>query len=55
VVLVSHNLEHVTQVADRAVVLRRGRLVGEARPTAENHEQIVSLIVGSKAEVGAVG
>jgi D-xylose transport system ATP-binding protein len=57
--VVSHNLEHVTQVADRAVVLRRGRLVGEARPTAENHEQLVSLIVGSKADVardrGAVG
>jgi D-xylose transport system ATP-binding protein len=51
VILVSHNLEHVTRVADRAVVLRRGRMVGEAEPTSENHERLVSLIVGSKSDV----
>jgi D-xylose transport system ATP-binding protein len=48
VVLISHNLEHVMEVADRAVVLRRGRNVGEERPTPENHERIVSLIVGAQ-------
>ncbi|OLT14302.1 hypothetical protein BJF78_02270 [Pseudonocardia sp. CNS-139] len=34
VILISHNLEEVVAVADRAVVLRQGRLVGEvpARP-----------------------
>jgi ABC-type sugar transport system ATPase subunit len=47
VVVISHNLEHVQMVADRAVVLRRGRIVGEAAPTAENHERLVSLIVGA--------
>jgi D-xylose transport system ATP-binding protein len=47
VILISHNLEQVTQVADRAVVLRRGELVGEAVPTPANHEQLVSYIVGS--------
>jgi D-xylose transport system ATP-binding protein len=46
VILVSHNLEHVAQVADRAVVLRQGAVVGEAVPSPENHEQLVSLIVG---------
>jgi len=46
VIIISHNLEHVIEVADRAVVLRRGAVVGEAIPTPENHEQIVSLIVG---------
>jgi ABC-type sugar transport system ATPase subunit len=49
VVLVSHNLDHVTQVADRAVVLRQGRAVGEAIPRPENHEQIVALVVGAGA------
>jgi D-xylose transport system ATP-binding protein len=49
VIFVSHNLDHVEQVADRAVVLRGGRKVGEAVPTAENHEAIVSLIVGAAA------
>jgi D-xylose transport system ATP-binding protein len=52
VVLISHNLEHVTQVADRAVVLRQGRLAGEAAPTADNHEALVAMIVGASARRG---
>jgi D-xylose transport system ATP-binding protein len=47
VILISHNLDHVAEVADRAVVLRRGAVVGEAAPTPENHETLVGLIVGS--------
>jgi D-xylose transport system ATP-binding protein len=47
VLVISHNLEHVTQVADRAVVLRQGRTVGEAAPTSANHEALVSMIVGA--------
>jgi D-xylose transport system ATP-binding protein len=46
VILISHNLEHVIEVADRAVVLRRGQIVGEEVPTPETHERLVSLIVG---------
>jgi D-xylose transport system ATP-binding protein len=46
-ILISHNLEHVEQVADRAVVLRQGRTVGEAVPSARNHEALVSMIVGA--------
>jgi ABC-type sugar transport system ATPase subunit len=45
VLLISHNLDHVTEVADRAVVMRRGRIVGEAVPTEEAHERLVALIV----------
>jgi ABC-type sugar transport system ATPase subunit len=52
VILISHNLEHVTQVADRAVVLRRGRNVGEAVPSHENHDRLVSMIVGGHANGG---
>jgi D-xylose transport system ATP-binding protein len=52
-ILISHNLEHVMRVAHRAVVLRRGRLAGEAVPTADNHEALVSMIVGA-APVDAV-
>jgi D-xylose transport system ATP-binding protein len=47
VVLISHNLEHVMQVADRAVVLRQGLRVGEAAPTPDHHEALVSMIVGA--------
>lgn len=46
VILISHQLDHVMEVADRAVVLRRGRVVGEEVPTPETHERLVSLIVG---------
>jgi ABC-type sugar transport system ATPase subunit len=47
VILVSHSMDQVMAVADRAIVLRRGRSVGETVPTAENHEQLVSWIVGA--------
>jgi hypothetical protein len=33
-------------VANRAVVLRRGWIVGKEIPTPESHERLVSLIVG---------
>jgi D-xylose transport system ATP-binding protein len=52
VVLISHNLEHVAQVAHRAVVLRQGRLAGEAAPTEDNHEALVAMIVGASARGG---
>jgi ABC-type sugar transport system ATPase subunit len=47
VIVISHNLEHVMQVADRAVVLRQGSYVGESTPDADHHEELVSMIVGS--------
>lgn len=46
VLLISHNLDHVMRVADRAIVLRQGRNVAEAVPSAKNHDFIVSSIVG---------
>ena len=45
-VVVSHAMDHVMEVADRAVIMRRGTKVGEVIPSAETHAQIVSLIVG---------
>jgi ABC-type sugar transport system ATPase subunit len=49
VVVVSHAMDHVMEVADRAVVLRRGRNVGELVPSSDTYAQIVSLIVGGGA------
>ena len=46
VIVISHAMDHVMEIADRAVVMRRGRAVGELVPRPENKEQIVSLIVG---------
>ncbi|SBW22367.1 ABC transporter [Candidatus Protofrankia californiensis] len=49
VILISHNLEEVVSVANRAVVLRQGKKVGEVDATLENREKIVSLIVGAES------
>ena len=38
-------------VADRAIVLRRGRTVGELVPTGDNLERLVSWIVGASGDV----
>ncbi|MEA2283231.1 MAG: ribose transport system ATP-binding protein [Solirubrobacteraceae bacterium] len=55
VVLISHNLEQVAEVADRAVVLRQGRVMGEAVPTAASHEALVSMIVGAAPSTASAG
>jgi len=47
VILISHSMDQVMAVADRALVLRRGRSVGQTVPTTENHRQLVSWIVGA--------
>ena len=46
VVVVSHAMDHVIAIADRAAVMRRGRKVGEEVPHADSRQRIVSLIVG---------
>jgi ABC-type sugar transport system ATPase subunit len=48
VIVISHALDHVIEVANRAIVMRRGRVVGEEVPTRENQPRIVSLIVGGE-------
>jgi ABC-type sugar transport system ATPase subunit len=49
VIVISHALDHVIEVANRAVVMRRGRIVGEEVPTRANQARLVSLIVGGEA------
>lgn len=49
VILITHNLEDVIAVADRAVILRQGRNVGELQAIEDNQETIVSLIVGGRS------
>ncbi len=48
VILITHNMEHVVELADRAVVLRQGRKVGELKPDRANRQELVSLIVGAE-------
>jgi ABC-type sugar transport system ATPase subunit len=49
VILITHNMEHVVELADRAVVLRQGRKVGELKPTRASQQELVSMIVGAEA------
>ena len=47
IILITHNMDHVTQLANRAMVLRQGRKVGELVPTADTKQALVSMIVGA--------
>jgi D-xylose transport system ATP-binding protein len=49
VILITHNMEHVIELADRAVVLRQGRKVGELKPERANQSELISLIMGADA------
>ncbi len=48
VLIISHNLDHVFQVADRIAVLKNGRMVGAVRRDEVDHDELVSMIVGGK-------
>jgi ABC-type sugar transport system ATPase subunit len=54
VVLISHNLIEVFEVADRMAVFRRGRKIAERRREATNTEEIVSLITGAHPDARAL-
>jgi ribose transport system ATP-binding protein len=49
VVLVSHDLDEVLDVADHVSVLRDGRLVASVRRDGLDHDRLVELIVGRAA------
>lgn len=46
VVVITHNMLHAFQVADRMVVMRQGRVVGERTAEETDPEDIVGLITG---------
>jgi D-xylose transport system ATP-binding protein len=46
VVVITHNVLHALQVADRMVVLHQGRVAGERRRAETGHEELVALITG---------
>jgi ABC-type sugar transport system ATPase subunit len=49
VILITHNMEHVVELADRAVVLRQGHKVGEIeKPRRSNQQDLVAMIVGAE-------
>ena len=50
VVLISHNMEDVFGVADRMVVLKTGRLVGERRRSETGRDEIVHMMITGAAD-----
>ncbi|HWS53514.1 MAG TPA: ABC transporter ATP-binding protein [Pyrinomonadaceae bacterium] len=48
VLLVSAELEEVTSLADRLLVIYHGRIVGEVDPRASTHEEIGMMMTGGK-------
>ena len=48
VIVISHNLQHVFYVADRVVVLRHGRRVGERIIKDTDGDEVVKMITGSE-------
>lgn len=54
VVLISHNISDVFEVADRMVVFRRGRKIAERERSKTDPEEIVSFITGAHPDVRAL-
>ena len=50
IVFITHKLREVREVADRITVIRLGKVVGEAEPTASN-EELASLMVGRAVDL----
>jgi simple sugar transport system ATP-binding protein len=50
IVFITHKLREVREVADRITVIRLGKVVGEAEPTASNSE-LASMMVGRAVDL----
>ena len=55
IVMISHQLEHVFELADRIMVMRRGRLAGVRTVAHTTRQEILGLIVGSVSDFEADG
>ncbi len=47
VIIISHNLQDVFAVADHAIVMRRGRKVGELMIRDTTSDEVISLMIGA--------
>jgi simple sugar transport system ATP-binding protein len=52
ILYITHRLSEVLEIADRATILRRGKLVGAADPKRETAKSLARMMVG--ADVGAI-
>ncbi|RMG37773.1 MAG: ABC transporter ATP-binding protein, partial [Methanobacteriota archaeon] len=47
-IFISHKLKEPLHIADRIVVMRKGRVVGETIPAETNEQELANLVVGKK-------
>jgi D-xylose transport system ATP-binding protein len=52
VIVITHNMLHAFQVADRIVVLRQGKIAGIRTVGETTTDEVVTLITGERIEVG---
>jgi ABC-type sugar transport system ATPase subunit len=50
IIMISHQLEHVFELADRIMVMRRGRCVGIRRVAETTKQDVLGLIVGAHSD-----
>ena len=55
VILISHNLDDISAVAERIAVLRRGEVLGERRVAETGGDEFARLMVGDTYSNGASG
>jgi ABC-type sugar transport system ATPase subunit/nitrogen-specific signal transduction histidine kinase len=53
VLVVTHDLDQMFRLADRIVVMRRGRVVGEVRPAESHPDEVAALLSGQDLDESA--
>jgi ribose transport system ATP-binding protein len=51
VIFVSHDIDEIQEITDRATVLRDGRLAGAVASKSTEHEKFIELIVGRRVQL----
>ena len=51
--LISHDIHDVFDLADRVTVMKNGRVVGTARTTDVDHDEVLGMIIAGKCPPGA--
>jgi ABC-type uncharacterized transport system ATPase subunit len=51
IVFISHKLYEVLEIADRITVIRRGRVVGQRRPSETDEDDLAELMVGREVQL----
>lgn len=46
IVFITHKLKEVLEIADRIIIMRRGQVVGETRPSQVTESELANLMVG---------